>query len=237
MVPSVHNGLAGNFLCESCIVEQICGVIVEVHCCKTCQVDPDMQNDMTCNAAELALLEDGPDCLIEEYFVSSGCQSVNEGAQRLGGNIAEMEVICPSATTPEIIERQNGSQTCVTVKAGTYSDTPIPILRYPKWTGMPEQCAGAWDLFDCFLRIHEEEHYHIGMSTCENMKIELASIKSTEHCAEDYEQALSAAINEYHALRSAMEQNVARSGQTSQDEFDAKTNHGNVTLDCSCEQS
>ena len=228
-----HKGLAGNFLCESCVVKTDCSGSSSLQCCHTCETDPDMQRDFPCSETTLSLVSEDVDCVIQEYYTS--CLDFQEnGSKLLGGLNAETEVQCNPSSKKELQSSIKNGQTCILMKTTDVALSPVTILRYPKIMNLSTSCEGAWSRFDCELRKHEEEHYHIGMSICENVRTSLTGLSSGEHCSEVPEQAENAASTELDSLIDSTEGLIYHSGQNEQDSFDEKTNHGGVYLACPC---
>ena len=227
-----HKGLAGNFLCESCIVKSVCGDSSSLQCCHTCETDPDMQRDFPCSETTLSLVSEDIECFIHEYFIS--CSDFQEGKNHLGGLSAETKVKCYSTPKIDMKNSTKNGQTCVVAQVTDVTVSPTTILTYPKIVDLSNTCDALWPRFDCELRKHEEEHYRIGMSACENSQISLTGIVSSEHCSDDPKQAEDVAIQELDALYKKEEQNLYRSGQTEQDDFDVRTKHGDIHFACSC---
>lgn len=231
-----HNGLAGNFLCETCFKRKNCDGTLRLDCCHICEIETISDIDMKCTTEKIDSLSD-IDCFIEEYTVNGDCKNINQGNRQFEKKIAETEVQCPALATTVVDRRIIDGQTCVTEKFVNFSGESKITLRYPRWENMPSSCSNAWSFFDCKLREHEREHYRIGMAHCENARIALQELSSSEHCSTDPSLAESAAYNDLQEQINQAKILLERVGIAQQDEFDQETNHGNVTLDCSCEQS
>ena len=227
-----HKGLAGNFLCDSCIVEKKCGNSSRLYCCHTCQVDPNMQNDFKCSEEDLSLIAEDLDCGIEEYEID--CADINSGSMHLGGYSAETEVLCAPQANKEVLQSIKNGKICVTIKTKEAGIFPSTIMRYPKLSNVPMTCKDALEIFDCEPRAHEREHYKKGLAACNEMLFDLQNISSLAICSSDPDLALSEANNDYDekffdAIKISM-----KISQETQDRFDLETNHGNVPFSCSC---
>ena len=227
-----HKGLVGNFLCESCVVKTDCSGSSSLQCCHTCETDPDMQRDFPCSETTLSLVSEDIECYISEYFTS--CSDFKEGKTPLGGFNAETEVRFDSIEKIDTAHSTKNGQTCVVAQTTSVTVSPTTILRYPKIESLSNTCAEFWPRFDCELRKHEEEHYHIGLSACEDIRIALSGLMSEEYCAENFSQAESMARKNLTEYIDKIKEDIYRSGQIEQDDFDVRTNHENLYFICSC---
>ena len=137
-----HKGLAGNFLCESCVVKTDCSGSSSLHCCHTCETDPDMQRDFPCSETTLSLVSEDVDCVIQEYYTS--CLDFQEnGSKLLGGLNAETEVQCNPSSKKELQSSIKNGQTCILMKTTDVALSPVTILRYPKIMNLSTSCEGG----------------------------------------------------------------------------------------------
>ena len=229
-----HKGLAGNFLCETCLLKRDgCDRTPRLDCCQVCEIETITDIDFKCTSDKNELTKD-IECLIEEYFFSGDCAKMNQGNAYLRNRVAEMENKCPAIAKTNRNVREIADQTCVTIRVSKIDEAPTPILRYPKWEDMPAGCADGWKIFDCKLREHEREHYRIGLALCENARIALQELSSAEHCSNDPAQAEAEALADLDAKITDTKEILNRIGQDEQDDFDKASNHGNVAMQCPC---
>jgi predicted secreted Zn-dependent protease len=129
----------------------------------------------------------------------------------------------------------DGGMVCIGAKVLNSTVNPQATVEMPDWKNKPASCQSAWEQFMCELRAHERTHAEIGERNCRSAANAMSGL-TVKACAANESSARAAADKKLAEAAKQAGLQVAIAGQAEQDEFDRETDHGSITMDCSCEE-